>query len=112
MIQVLDENIRNVTYSVLLDESFSKTIFFLYFVLSFRRRTVVSFLRHQKKQAYVYMHIRANDSLAPTKSAKCQGRAKLLMKLFKKQANFVLRMVSCYKTIIRHAKLLLFYLNF
>ena len=29
------------------------------------------------------------------------------MKLFKKQANFVLPMVSCYKTIIRHAKLLL-----
>ena len=54
----------------------------------------------------IYIYIRANDSSAPTKSAQCQGRAKLLMKLFKKQANFVLPMVSCYKTIIRHAKLL------
>ena len=52
-----------------------------------------------------YIYIRANDS-SPTKSAQCQCRAKLLMKLFKKQANFVLPMVSCYKTIIRHAKLL------
>ena len=55
------------------------------------------------------MYIRANDSSAPTKSAQCQDRANLLMKLFEKQANFALFMVSCYKTIIRHAKLLLFY---
>ena len=40
---------------------------------------------------YIYiLYIRANDSSAPTKSAQCQGRAKLLMKLFKKQANFAL----------------------
>ena len=32
----------------------------------------------------------------------------ILMKLFKKQANFVLPMVSCYKTIIRHVKLLIY----
>ena len=60
----------------------------------------------------IYIYIRANDSKAPTKSAQCQGRAKLLMKLFKKQANFVLPMVSCYKTIIKHAKLLLFIYEF
>ena len=39
--------------------------------------------------------IRANDSSASTKSAQCQGRAKLQRKLFKKQANFVLPTVSC-----------------
>ena len=55
---------------------------------------------HNILYLYIYIYI------APTKSAQCQGRAKLLMKLFKKQANFVLPMVSCYKTIIRHAKLL------
>ena len=43
---------------------------------------------------YIYIYVRANDSSAPTKSAQCQGGAKLLMKLFKKQANFVLPMVS------------------
>ena len=65
-------------------------------------------LKYTHTHIYIYIYIRANDSSAPTKSAQCQGRAKLLMKLFKKQANFVLPMVSCYKTIIRHAKLLLF----
>ena len=58
------------------------------------------------KSVRMYIYVRANDSSAPTKSAQCQGRAKLLIKLFKKHANFVLPMVSCYKTIIRHAKLL------
>ena len=63
-------------------------------------------IKYGENAAYINIGIRANDSSAPTKSAQCQGRAKLLMKLFKKQANFVLPMVSCYKTIIRHAKLL------
>ena len=39
-------------------------------------------------------YIRANDSSAPTKNAQCQGRAKLLMKLFYlNKSNFACLMI-------------------